>query len=138
MNCAATVNGDNSALQKLPVGQVGFLGFHLHRSRGRLLCARNQASAFLFSLPLLHANNHGNHGSSDAGFSSKTTVPDLGVLRRAPKGEDGDRALFLRTMHDSLRRSSLDSVDGCTHNPMVARSRPRLVARRIDRLGRLS
>jgi hypothetical protein len=63
------------------------------------------------------------------------------VIDRSQRWDDGPRlstndggqhrgrqdygTLFLRTMRYSLRRAlSLDSVDGCTHNPMVDRSDP--------------
>jgi hypothetical protein len=49
----------------------------------------------------------------------------LGESRGRHRGRPGCGLLFLRTMHYSLRRAlSLDSVDGCTHNPKGGGSNP--------------
>jgi hypothetical protein len=58
-----------------------------------------------------------------------------GELLGQPRGKQDYSSLFLRTMHYSLRRAlSLDSGDGCTHNPKVAGSNPAPATNLINQL----
>jgi hypothetical protein len=55
----------------------------------------------------------------------RDTAPTSHESRGQHKGRYDSSWLFLRTMRYSLRRAlSLDSVDGCTHNPKVGGSNP--------------
>jgi hypothetical protein len=50
----------------------------------------------------------------------RDTVPTSDESRGQHRGKRDYSLFFLRTMRYSLRRAlSLDSVDGCTHNPTI-------------------